>query len=476
MKVEPFMQVWQSILEAIPDTARPVLETFAATGLADINQIQSFTNLTRDRVNRAAERMLSGGLLTQLNRPLPRPDQRGKPASVFLLTKGGAEVLTQIGVKGAHPCGLKDDLTILHRLAMTDVHLTALKAGITIRTDRVLRFNERELRPDHLLTLEDGHSLILEVEQSASIDLLRRVVESLQNKQDFFASSASANVLSEVRMIVQLPRGKKWDKTLQIWGKALGVVMEKAGGKLPFRLFAIPRTEFLNAPDWGVERQLLWKEITVPEKSTAIQPISESVPQAMLYRTSHEERLVLTALWQDFLENVQPVLGQFPRPDPEFFQIMRLIYSASHDDQLSDIEQSAIPYASIYLLDQYLSMRNLRTELNRALHSGQHSTRWNPTMVLHRMQVVIDMFLKLQGWRSNSFLFAAAEMSNWNKDEVRTFSVTVKIRKPIILMTDDELVVPSDEEVKYTEQALSWVLCALFEYGPELGLGRVEFW
>jgi hypothetical protein len=37
-------------------------------------------------------------------------------------------------------------------------------------------------------------------------------------------------------------------------------------------------------------------------------------------------------------------------------------------------------------------------------------------------------------------------------------------------------VVPTRDEVKRTEEALAWVLQALFVYGPELGLGKVEFW
>jgi hypothetical protein len=59
MQVTSFMQVWQTILQAIPDTARPVLETFVPTGMADLTNIMQFTNLTRDRVNRAVERLAS---------------------------------------------------------------------------------------------------------------------------------------------------------------------------------------------------------------------------------------------------------------------------------------------------------------------------------------------------------------------------------------------------------------------------------
>jgi hypothetical protein len=475
MQVSSNTQTWQSILQAIPDTARPVLETFAATGLADANQVQQFTNLTRDRVARALERLLSGQLLDGWKRPLPRPDQRGKPASVYLLTKEGAEVLRSIGVKEARPCGLKDDLALLHRLAMTDLHLAAAKAGVPIRTDQLLRFNGRELRPDHLLTLADGRSIMFEVEQAASTETLRRVVESLQNKRDFFTSNPG-NLLPEIRMVLQLPRGTKWDQTLRTWEKAMSVVQERAGGPLGFRLFAIPRREFLQTPDWGEERHLMWLELSPTNKETAIQIAQPPAPKALLSRTPREDWLVLNALWQDFRENVQTPQGQFPRPNTDFFRTLRLIHAASHDQALSDLEQAAMPYASIYLLGQYLSMRNLRPALNKAIHNGKGNLRWNPTTILHRMQVVINTFLGLHGWRSDGALFVMASMSDWQDASTRTFGVDVRIRKPSLLMVEDDLVVPNRTEVEQTERALAWALWALFAYSLDLGLGRVEFW
>ena len=475
MQVSSNTQTWQSILQAIPDTARPVLETFVPTGLADANQVQQFTNLTRDRVARALERLLSGQLLVPWKRPLPRPDQRGKPANTYLLTREGAEVLTAIGFKGARACGLQDDLTLLHRLAMTDLHLAAAKAGVPIRTDQQLRFNGRELRPDHLVTLEDGRSLLFEVEQAASTETLRRVVESLQNKRDFFASNPG-NLLPEIRMVLQLPRGTKWDRTLRTWEKAMSIVQERSGGPLGFRLFAIPRREFLQSPEWGEARNLFWLEVVAPEKSTVLQPHSQPVPKALLYRTAHEDHLVLAALWQDFQENVQSAQEQFPRPDPEFFRTLRLIHAASHDRELSDLEQAAMPYASIYLLDQYLSIRNLRPTLNKSIHNGKGSLRWNPTTILHRMQVVINTFLGLHGWRADGPLFVTASMSDWQDVTQRTFGVNVKIRKPTILMFADDLVVPTRAEIEQNERALAWNLWALFAYSLDLGLGRVEFW
>ena len=474
MKVKPYQEVWENILGQIPETAQPVLETFSSTGLAEISQIITYTNLTRDKVNRAVERMESKGLLREFGRPIPRPDKRGSPPAVYLLTDTGARVLHSLGHPQARASGLTEDQTILHRLAMTDFHLATVKAGLAIRTDKTLKFGNDILRPDHLITLPNGEILLFEIEQAASTATLRRIVESLQNKQDFFASKP--NALPEVRMILQLPRGGKWDRTLKTWVKALGVVQEKAKGQLNFRLFAIPRIEFLDAPDWGGERKLSWREVRPPQKAAESQDAHELVPQIFLNRTSQEDRLVLKALWQDFIENVKPAQDQRPRPDPEFFQIIRLIYSASHDTNLPLIDQAAMPYASLYLMKKYLTMRKLDGVVKGALHRGARDTRWNITTINHRMQAVINSFLNAHGWRSDGLLSVYAKVSDWENTNSRVFDVKVTIKSAEILMFRDDLVVPSKTEIMEIELSLSWALWSLFEYSGDLGLGRIDFW
>jgi hypothetical protein len=220
----------------------------------------------------------------------------------------------------------------------------------------------------------------------------------------------------------------------------------------------------------------MWLELSPTQKEKAVQTAQQPAPKALLSRTPREDWLVLTALWQDFREKVQTAQGQFPRPNSEFFRTLRLIHVASHDQALSDLEQAAMPYASIYLLNQYLAMRNLRPALNKAIHNGKGSLRWNPTTILHRMQVVINTFLGLHGWRADGALFVTASMSDWQDVTQRTFGVNVKIRKPSLLMAEDDLVVPTRAEIEQNERALAWALWALFAYSLDLGLGRVEFW
>lgn len=241
MQVTSFVPVWDEILADLP-AAQPALETFLATGLADIQHVTGFASLSRDRAIRVVERLVSGGFLRRPEFAIKRPDKRGQPAAVYLLTEDGARTLQLLGHEKARACNLKSDLPILHALGVTDLHLAARKSGVVIDTDRVLTFNTREIRPDHLVTLSDGRKIIFEIEQAASIDTLRRVTESLRHKQNFFESKAYPEILPEVRMVLHMKRSAVWDKTLSVWEKALEVVrQEAAGGRLAFRLFAITR-------------------------------------------------------------------------------------------------------------------------------------------------------------------------------------------------------------------------------------------
>lgn len=467
--------LWKSIEETLPETARPVLECFAATALADLSQIAAHTDLTRDKVTRVLERLQSKGLIKEYPRNVKRPDKAGKPAAMYQLTGDGATVLKTLGHAHASASGLNDDTAALHRLAMTELHLAASKAGVTIRTDRALRYNDTELRPDHQVVLSDGNILLFEIEQSASAAILRRIIESLQHKQDFFAARAHPNVLPEVRMLLHLKRNKQWEKTLKVWERAMGVVRENAKGKLHFRLLAIPLHEFLEAPDWETERELFWKEVLPPQPQTGLVVAEPKGLSTLMQRTAREDRLVLRALWQDFNERIQPGIG-LPKADPEFFQLMQLIYYASHDPHLPLIEQAATPHASLYLLRRYLELKQLQKRIHSELHRGERDTRWNITTILHRMQSIANVFLTVHGWRMYGLLLVQSSANDMKTRPTRVFDMLVHIRDPQILMNRDDLVVPSKEEVREMEEALAWVLYALFAYSEELGLGGLSYW
>ena len=477
MQVTSFVQVWDAILADLP-AAQPALETFIGTGLADIHHVKGFANLTRDRASRVLERMTSVELLRRSEYVIKRPDQRGQPSAVYLLAENGAQVLQMLGHSKARACHLKGDHQILHALSMTDFHLAAHKAGVEIATDRVLPFKTNEIRPDHLVTLADGNRIIFEMEQQATIENLRRVLKSLTHKQEFFASKAYPDILPEVRMVLNMNSGTQWDKTLSTWEKALGAVQKEAGNKLAFRLFAISRREFMGSPDWEHERHLPWREILPQKEKTLLpeKPQEASIP-GWVANSPRENQMVLLALRQVLQENTN-IRDEYLHADPMLLENMRIIYTASHDECASPLEQVALPRRSIAMLREYLQMAELLTPLRSAIHAMGPRANWSPTMILHRMQVTIGTFLGHHGWRPSGALLVYPVVSRWDDHSPYQFQVKVTIHNPRILIPKGEErgVMPSQDEVKRTEEALEWVLQALFVYSLELHLGRVEFW
>jgi hypothetical protein len=470
----------------------PILDLVACVGVADRGQMQSAIGITRHRLDR---------LLTDLEQAPPdddaplarvadsvlRPGSKGRAPIVFRLTERGAAILRAHGHAHARGCGLSDPVAIAHALATLDVRLAANKAGLSVETEHPLPYGDGQvLRPDNLVTLPDGTLALFETEQVARPTTLRRIVESLQHKLAFYQAADRADVSPIVRVLFTIPRGAELERTLRTWRHALQVVAGENDGRLPFRLLARPLLEFVEAPDWSeppersrwlaVEPATLSSETRSQE--TALAPRS-ALPVELQRRSLRQDRLILAAFWQVFQEEEWTGRndGQFPQPQADFFDLVGLIYAAGHDPQAPARIQAAVPYASIYLLREYLRLRpDLRRRLHDALAGSARMMNWNTTLVLHRMQVVIDAFLAAHGWTSDGPLVAHPMVASWEQDGPRSFGVHVQVRAKELLMASESGVVPTESEVRQAEVALAWVLRALFAHSQEIGLPRPAFW
>lgn len=469
---QPALSGWQDILLA-----------FAETGVLNTSQIQVIVKQDAvsakrliDRINKACEKLPP--ICGTLGHSPTRPGFNGRPSRVYLLAEGGAAILRQMGHKDAHACGLSSDLSILHALAMSDVHLAARADALEIITDRLLPFEPRRfLRPDHRITLGDGRLAFFEVEQIANLHNLPRVIESLQHKADFFQSPQGQSVSQEVRMLVHLARGKEFDKTLQIWRKAAREVWK--GSPANFRLLAIPLLEFLDHPEWDSVQNLAWVDVLDESALKVSQPDSQPSGNNFLgmmsYGNTNLDRVVLTALWHEFQKNAKDVTLE---PNPDFFELMALIFAASHHESNSAIKNAAYPKASIYLLKEYLEMHpKLKELLRKTIRHGLGAMRWNQTTIVHRMQAIIQAFLNYHGFRTYGALNVNVQVRGWNDGPGPVFNITVYIHDPFLLVDEQEefQLRPDEGTVSYYEMALRWVLRALFEYSEKIGLGVIEF-
>ena len=460
---------------------RAVLEAFEIAGLLDTEQLQQVTGLDRMPLARLLEkierlRMGLPAIFVKLEQEVRRPTTRGRSPKVYLLGESGAALLRWFGSEEAHACQLNDETAMSHALGLVDFHLAAHQAGLRLLTDRTISYgDDRVLRPDHQILGEKIQ--IFEIEQVASREILRRIVSSLEHKQSFFESSQSSAFAPTVLMLLQLKRGPEWEQTCKTWRQAVHLVQEKLNKAVNFRLLTLPLSEFLSRPDWAGTVRQDWLDLTKSETGIVKgQQATPPVPAQLAKLTSREDQLILAALWQDFLENAEKRLAEYPRPDPAFLHLIRLIYTASFDTALPVFDQAGFPHGSLYLLNRYLSLRDLRPLLNKAIHAGRGSLRWNPTTIRHRMQVVANIFLGAHGWRTDGPLFVNALVNSWDSNDGRAFNIAVEVRNPQILRLPGENLMPTSFEIQRTEQALSWVIWAFFAYSVNLGLGRVEFW
>lgn len=481
----------------------PTLEVLRPTGVADYGQIQAETGLSRGKLDAfiTHARELSGdGILSEVPFAVPRPGKRGRPSIVYRLGETGAQLLRANGHDDAHPCGLNTETTIGHARGVLDVRLAAQAEGLAVTTERTLCYtdggDECVLRPDNLITLSGGVQALFETEQRADLTLLRRIRENVRNKLAFFTAPEAAGVSRHVRVLIDLPEGPAWDQTVAVWERASAIAAEESGGRLPFHIAAMPMLDFLAHPDWAEPPdEPRWESLFDPAQTAAFGPTVNNeekalvrapkktprradIPPGLARRSARDDFLIMEAFWSYLQQEGRSLLYVHERPQahPAFFQTMMVIYAASHPPDATPWERALHPHASLYLLQQYLRMHpQLHKALSKAVARGGGSTKWTIPTIVHRMQTVARVFLRYHGLRSGGALRTFITGSWDRNNEDGDFSIQVSI-EPEVLMGLDDGVVPTREDARAAEEALSWVLTALFAYAEDINIRHARFW
>lgn len=502
----------QAIEQKYPDGHwLTILKLCSYTGVATVRQLMTATNLSRDKIRSRLqffeELVGSEEILARVPFDVPRPGVRGRPSAVYQLGQIGAALLRANGHPKARPSALKDVSTVAHARAVLDIRLAAEVAGLDVKTERELPYTDHNgeqkvIRPDLQVMLAGGRWILIEIEQVADLSLLRRIVDSLRRRALFFQSIEASDIFPTVRTLINLPFSRAWDKTTGVWERAMAIVAEEIGGSLPFEIVAMPLQRFLDAPDWSEPSDgQRWESLFDPAQVSTFDPLSdqeenqslvptkkgkrsklavrqEQLPEELKRRSARDDYLIMCAFWQHLREHGPSLMHTYdrPQPDPVFFDMVRIIYAASHPVDATPWEQALHPHASLYLFQQYLQMHPILCQaLSKSITRGSGSMRWSTPVITQRIQTVVDTFLRYHGFSSAGSLWASP-IGPWRRrDERGDFDIQVQLT-PEVLMGEGDGIVPSHEEVKQTEDALAWVLRALFAYGEDLKLKQATFW
>ena len=462
-----------------------VLQACALMGVIDNLQLVEMTGLGRDALFRLVGRMsdLAIGyppLFQQIQLKTAR-GKMGPSPKIFCLKESGAAILRQLGEQRVLPYQESNPIAILHDLCIVDLFLAAKKDHKETRLEERIYFRDSEyLLPDVLIQLDNEIPALFEIEQAVHPNYLRRMAEGLRRRLDFFQSDAGRMYSPLIRMLINLPPGsREMETALDRWRHLFSMLSTQNGSALPFQILVMPLQSFLDAPDWTVQPDNnRWHDLSTPAKgSHALAIHSSQPPSALMGNTSHEDALVLEALWQWFEENEPQQRSDFPMPDPHFLEVISLIYLASHQLNSPPLQQAAFPYASVFLLRKYLTMHpDLRQLLEKTIERGEHSIRWNPTTILSRMQSEMDVFLNYHGWSNRDQLIVSPTVSSWEDEGTKNFGVKVQISSGEVLMSESDGVVPGKSEIQAVEKMLGWVLWALIAYADQIGLPERGYW
>jgi len=472
-----------------------VLEILSVVGVADQKQLQTYSGMSRDRNRRVLGEIRKLGqtmklnLIKELNSRARRPGSKGRTPIIWRLEKNGASLLRQLGYKQARDSKLNKDTELLHALCILDLIQNARENSLHVKPEHRMSYGDQQwIRPDVLISYENGQKAFFEVEQLGYANILRRIVDSLVNKIHFFKQKNDGEYQPIIRMIFNLERGKDLNRTIHYWQEALRVAMEREElSELPFSIYAMPLLEFLEVPDWKVEpEKTRWKQLkpnpletekmktTTDEKSLTKQ---EDNQIEELPFTTREEALILKSLLHLIQVEESDIKHTWKLGDPEFFNICMIIYSASHGPDVDIHTRASVPWGSLYLLREYLRLNpRLKKMLNDQIRRSAGATRWNTSIITHRMQTIIDTFLYYHGWKSKGPMTVYATPVDWNEPAPRSFQVVVNISEPELLLGSQSGIIASKEVAQLTEEAISWVLWAVFAYPRELGVKPVPFW
>lgn len=485
-------QTWVETLNEKPNLGQ-ALTCFAARGLAAQDHIEQLSGLTTKQVRSALDDLTKGfygGANLLRSETVHLEGRRGRPQVVYLLTADGAAILSHLSPEESISAPqVEDQVELAHALMEMEVFVLARQVGLKAMIEHVLRFEDKHsIRADVLIQPESGSSVIIEMEQAARPGDIPRILNKLKQYAMFFQSANSKGIEPKIRLLFNLAPSDTM--TIKRWSLVLGELCNEQGNP-PYRLFWQPVLNFLQKPEWN-GTAAFEEIIPAPERADAPAPFSKNVDHAIAVLQPGSQLTVSSDLLPPLLQSFQPADLQtlniimralaaqnvkdqqnlvFSNPARgDFFDLMRTIYQVSHYPDGPVRKHSALPVLSLVLLYRYLNMHQNQALL-QAVQQGREEVRKSMNRGINLFRDVYSRlcwtFLRYHGFGRGGPLEVTVRVPMLSGDQSE-ITVEVKVLDPDLIIGSDGLLVPGD--LKLTEDALSWVLGAVWLYGEELGL------
>lgn len=456
--------------------AEHLFTAFLPRRLALARQIARLTGWDAQKARRLAEEACEGGQ-PWLER-MSLPAGRGRPWTVYKLTAAGAQAAAQaFRVRMQQPT-VADVVELRHAVCELDLYIAAQDAGLKAELEKVIEYSaDRNIRAD-VLVEAGSRKLIVEIEQTAGIQNLGRVIEKLDHYQAFFSSSDCGGVDETVRVLFKID--PKDELSLQIWSRAWKQLTDRQ--QPAFRIRWLPLDAFLTSPEWVSldsfqplpevrESRLAASEPAVQDPFQLMQNFTRQAAQRTVQVVlSREEQDWVRTTSDLFIDHLITIEKMVQSTQARFFDLVDLIYACSHVSGRHFRYSAAMPYASLAALKSYLDrprQAELRRQLIQALKELRSAYYRGMVMVqTTTTRLVWDVFLKYHGLARNGPL--AIFVSGPDITEFRSdFHLMVRIAP------DNDgywFGVREGPAALFTQEALTWVLEALWLYQRELDL------
>jgi hypothetical protein len=446
-----------------------LLKCFSHRGIATGEQVEILTGLGQHPV-RDALKLLSeppGGLepaLKTVNVTLP--GQRGRPYAAFVLTEDGAALLADDSRRAPK---LDDPVEAAHALMEMQVFIAAYQKGKKVELEKVLPFaGLRNIRAD---VLYEG-KILFEVEQQARLNDVPRISDKLERLALFFNSPAGSVIDSKVRILFALAGND--GKTIPIWQQVLGA-LKKKNGSIPFELYWQEVGSFMQNPEWETVDSFHLLEPVVLSQSK-VSPAEENRIDQLAIAPDFTRRIPVDTAELIMVMNIMEsgigkLEGEVKENRYQFFQMMEVIYDASHYQSGPVMRDSAYPATSMMLLYRFLHMHQNKPLLTR-LQSGYTKVQQSQRQALNIFRDNLtrfywDIFLRYFNFGRGGPLKVKVDVPSFDGSRSEIY--------PVVSITDWEMLrgeegyVPAGEP-DHAEKALTWVLEAMHLYAFDLGL------